>query len=72
MIIPQFGSLLTDLKEITPTIICYLAQMAAAAPPPQKRVNRDVNTRSQTLVGVYQLPQIIPFLRGISYNLARF
>ena len=44
--------------------------MAAAAPPPQQK--RDVNTRLQTLVGVYQLPQTIPFLRGISYNLARF
>ena len=42
-------------------------QMAAAAPSPQKRIyggggGGDVNTRLQTLVGVYQLP----FLRGIS------
>ena len=65
MIIPQFGSKRDDAYNHM-----LLAQMAAAATPPQKLVcRRDVNTRLLTLVGLYQLPQTIPFLRGISYNL---
>ena len=48
-----------------------IAQMlAGAAPPPQKRVYRDVNARIATLVQGYNNGNIIPFLRGISYNLA--
>ena len=48
-----------------------IAQMlAGAAPPPQKRVYRDVNARIATLVQGYNNRNIIPFLRGISYNLA--
>ena len=48
-----------------------MAQMLAGAPPPpQKRVYRDVNARIVTLVQGYNNGNIIPFLRGISYNLA--
>ena len=48
-----------------------IAQMlAGAAPPPQKKVYRDVNARIATLVHGYNNRNIIPFLRGISYNLA--
>ena len=48
-----------------------IAQMlAGAAPPPQKRVYRDINARIATLVQGYNNGNIIPFLRGISYNLA--
>ena len=48
-----------------------IAQMlAGAAPPPQKRVYHDVNARIATLVQGYNNGNIIPFLRGISYNLA--
>ena len=48
-----------------------IAQMlAGAALPPQKRVYRDVNARIATLVQGYNNGNIIPFLPGISYNLA--
>ena len=48
-----------------------IAQMlAGAAPPPQKRAYRDVNARIATLVQGYNNGNIIPFLRGSSYNLA--
>ena len=48
-----------------------IAQMlAGAAPPPQKRVYRDVNACIATLVQGYNNGNIIPFLCGISYNLA--
>ena len=48
-----------------------IAQMlAGAAPSPQKRVYRDVNARIATLVQGYNNGNIIPFLRGIDYNLA--
>ena len=48
-----------------------MAQMLAGAPPPtQKRIYRAVNTRIQNLVQGYQIANLIPFLRGISYNLA--
>ena len=47
------------------------AQMlAVAAPPPQKMVYRDVNACIATLVQGYNNENIIPFLCGISYNLA--
>ena len=47
-----------------------IAQMlAGAAPPPQKRVYRDANARIATLLQGYNNGNIIPFLRGISYNL---
>ena len=44
--------------------------LAGAAPPPQKRVYRDVNARIATLVEGYNNENILPFLCGISYNLA--
>ena len=48
-----------------------IAQVLAGAPPPsQKRVYRDVNARIAALVQGYSNGNIIPFLRGISYNLA--
>ena len=48
-----------------------IAQMLPGeAPPPQKRVYRDVNARIVTLAQRYNNGNIIPFLRGISYNLA--
>ena len=48
-----------------------MAQMLAGAPPPtQKRIYRALNTRIQNLVQGYQIANLIPFLRGISYNLA--
>ena len=48
-----------------------IAQMlAGVASPPQKRVYLDVNSRIATLVQGYNDGNIIPFLRGISYNLA--
>ena len=48
-----------------------IAQMlAGAAPPPQKRVYRDVNAHIATLVQGHNNGNIIPFLSGISYNLA--
>ena len=48
-----------------------IAQMlAGVALPPQKRVYRDVNAGIATLVQGYHNGNIIPFLRGISYNLA--
>ena len=50
----------------------FLAQMTAGAPPPRKRIYRDVDTRLQRLVEGHQLPQVIPFLRGVSFNLACF
>ena len=48
-----------------------IAQMlAAAAPPPQKGVYRDVNARIATPVQGYNNGNIRPFLHGIFYNLA--
>ena len=48
-----------------------IAQVLAGAPPPsQKRVYRDVNAGIAALVQGYNNGNIIPFLRGISYNLA--
>ena len=48
-----------------------IAQVLAGAPPPsQKRVYRDVSARIATLVQVYNNGNIIPFLRGICYNIA--
>ena len=48
-----------------------IAQMlAGAALPPQKRIYHDVNACIATLVQGYNNGNIIPFLRGISYNLA--
>ena len=48
-----------------------IAQMlAGAAPPPQKRVYPGVNARIATLVQGYNNGNIMPYLRGISYNLA--
>ena len=48
-----------------------IAQMlAGAATPPQKKVYRDVKARIATLVQRYNNGNIIPFLSGISYNLA--
>ena len=44
--------------------------LAGAAPPPQRKVYRDANTCIATLVQGYNNGNIIPFLRGISYNLA--
>ena len=44
--------------------------LAGAAPPPEKRVRRDVNARIATHVQRYNNGNIIPFLHGISYNLA--
>ena len=44
--------------------------LGGAALPRQKRIYRDVNTRIATLVRGYNNGNIIPFLRGISYNLA--
>ena len=44
--------------------------LAGAAPLPQKKVYCDVNARIATLVQGYNNRNIIPFLRGISYNLA--
>ena len=44
--------------------------LAGAAPRPQKRVYRDVSARIATLVEGYNNENIIPFLCGISYNLA--
>ena len=70
---PSIWEFIDGLKRDNAYNHMLLAQMEAAAPPPpQKRVYMDVNTRLQTLVGRYQLPQTILFLRGISYNLARF
>ena len=48
-----------------------IAQMlAGAVPSSQKRVYRDVNASIATLVQGYSNGNIVPFLRGISYNLA--
>ena len=48
-----------------------IAQVLAGAPiPPQRRLYRDINQRIQALVAGYQNNNIIPFLRGISYNLS--
>ena len=44
--------------------------LAGAALPPQKKVYRDVNARIATLVQGCNNRNIIPFLRGIPYNLA--
>ena len=44
--------------------------LAGAAPPPQKRVYRDVNTCIVTLVQEYNSGTITTFLRGVSYNLS--
>ena len=44
--------------------------LAGAALLRQKRVYRDVNVRIATFVQSYNNGNIIPFLRGISYNLA--
>ena len=44
--------------------------LAGAPPPPQKRIYRNVNVRIERLVQGYNNGNIIPFLRGISYNLA--
>ena len=43
--------------------------LAGPAPPPQKRVYCDVNAHIATHVQGYN-NRNIPFLRGISYNLA--
>ena len=45
-------------------------RMLIAQMPPQKRVYRDVNARIATLVQGYNNGIVIPFLCGISYNLA--
>ena len=45
-------------------------QNSGAFLPPQERVYRDVNARIETLVPGYNNGNIIPFLRGISYNLS--
>ena len=44
--------------------------LAGPAPPPQKTVYRDANARILTLVQGYNKGNIIPFVCGISYNLA--
>ena len=44
--------------------------LAGAPPPPQKKVYRNVNVRIETLVQGYNNGNIIPFFRGISFNLA--
>ena len=49
-----------------------MAQFIAGAPPPaQKRIYQEVSTRLRNLVDGYDIDNIIDFLRGVSYNLAR-
>ena len=45
--------------------------LAGPAPPPQKRIYRGVNAHIAALAQGYNNGNIIPFLRGISYNLAQ-
>ena len=70
---PSIWSLIDVLKLDSSNSRIVLAQMlAGAATPPQKRVYRDVNQRTENLVQGYNLQNIIGYLRGISYNLATF
>ena len=47
-----------------------MQMLAGAAPPPQTKVCYDVNAHVATLVKGYKNGNIIPFLRGISHDLA--
>ena len=68
---PSIWEFIDTIKLGASHIRMLIAQMlAGAAPPPQKRIYRDVNARIATLVQGYNNGNIIPFLRGISYNLA--
>ena len=68
---PSIWEFIDTLKLDASHNLMLIAQMlAGAAPPPQKRVCRDVNARIATLVQGYNNGIVIPFLCVISYNLA--
>ena len=68
---PSIWEFIDTLKLDTSHNWMIIAQMLAGpAPPPQKTVYRDANAHIATLVQGYNNGNIIPFLRGISYNLA--
>ena len=68
---PLIWDFIDTLKEDASHNRILISQiLAGAAPPPQERVYRDVNAPIAALVQGYNNGNILPFLRGISYNLA--
>ena len=66
---PSMWEFIDTLKVNASHNRMLIAQMLAGpVPPPQRRVYRDINARIATLVQGYSNGNIIPFLRGISYN----
>ena len=51
--------------------MAMMQQVASVPNPPQRPLYREVNQRIQMLVAEYRNDNIINFLRGISFNLAK-
>ena len=67
---PSMWEFIDTLKVNASHNRMLIAQMLAGpVPPPQRRVYHDIDARIATLVQGYNNGNIIPFLRGISYNL---
>ena len=68
---PSIWEFIDILKlDVSHNRMLMTQMLAGAPPPPQKRVYRNVNFRIETFVQGYNNGNIIPFLRGVSYNLA--
>ena len=68
---PSIWEFIDTLKlDASHNRMLIVQMLAGAALPPTKKVYRDVNACIAALVRGYNNGNIIPFLRGISYNLA--
>ena len=69
---PSIWKFIEVLKQESSHNVRIMAQLIAGSPPPaQKRIYQEVSTRLRNLVDGYDIDNVIDFLRGVSYNLAR-
>ena len=67
---PPVWQFIDVLKQDSSFNRMKIAQViAGAAPRPQTRIYREITLRIRNLIAANDINNIIPFLRGISYNL---